>query len=312
MSKPYITVIVLAYNSSRYINEALNSLLEQEILQDFKILISDDCSVDNTQKIIKDYCKKYPDKINAIYNSKNLGISGNLFKTIENVKTKYISLFAADDIITDKFYLRDSFNILEENESLAMTYTNGYGFIHPDKKNSFKYIYEPTKNKFGFTYWAKNNFFIINSHGMLVRRSALPIKFESWMHFSSQEDWLLWFLLLNNGGEVVFQRDKFSTLYRSHSKNYTNSSSLIKRYEGALVLSKNLKNITREKYKTFLNPRPQVYYEKLTYLYLYHRQFLSFSKYFFLFLFRKSSLFKKKKFLKTVIKLGILKHKPDF
>ena len=39
---------------------------------DFEIVIVDNCSTDNTRQLIRDICKKYPNKVKAILNAKNL------------------------------------------------------------------------------------------------------------------------------------------------------------------------------------------------------------------------------------------------
>ena len=62
--KPLITVGIPTYNGSKYISETIDSILIQmEFVPEgfVEILISDNCSDDDTAKIIAGYCKKYPD-----------------------------------------------------------------------------------------------------------------------------------------------------------------------------------------------------------------------------------------------------------
>ena len=58
MQDNLVSVIIPTYNSEKYIDETLNSVLDQTY-RGFEIIIIDDCSKDNTWKIIKEYEKKY-------------------------------------------------------------------------------------------------------------------------------------------------------------------------------------------------------------------------------------------------------------
>ena len=54
-----ITVIVITYNSEKYVEQTLDSIVSQKLNVPFMVFISDDCSSDNTQDIILAY-KKNP------------------------------------------------------------------------------------------------------------------------------------------------------------------------------------------------------------------------------------------------------------
>ena len=59
---PKISVIVPVYNTEKYIAKCLNSILVQQ-MQDFEIIVVNDGSTDNSENVIKDFERKYPDKI---------------------------------------------------------------------------------------------------------------------------------------------------------------------------------------------------------------------------------------------------------
>jgi len=58
-----ISILVLTYNHGRFVRRALDSIVMQKINVPYEIIILDDASTDNTQEIIKEYKKKYPQKI---------------------------------------------------------------------------------------------------------------------------------------------------------------------------------------------------------------------------------------------------------
>jgi len=69
--KPLISVLMPNYNSEKYLNEAIESILNQTY-ENFEFIILDDCSTDNSWKIIQEYAKK-DKRINIFRNEKNLG-----------------------------------------------------------------------------------------------------------------------------------------------------------------------------------------------------------------------------------------------
>jgi len=95
MQSPTVSVLMPAYNSEKYIAEAIESILNQTF-KDFELIVIDDCSKDKTWKIIQKYAKKGK-RIVAVKNTKNLGISDNRNKGISISKGKYIAPLDNDD-----------------------------------------------------------------------------------------------------------------------------------------------------------------------------------------------------------------------
>lgn len=92
---PMISVIMPAYNADKYIAQAIESVLDQTYKQ-FELIIINDCSTDNTGKIISSY-KKKDNRIVVITNKKNLKLARSLNKGISIAKGKYIARMDADD-----------------------------------------------------------------------------------------------------------------------------------------------------------------------------------------------------------------------
>lgn len=102
MKTPKISVIMPNYNCEKYIDKAIESILNQTF-RDFEFIIIDDGSTDNSWNIIQDYAKK-DNRIIAIKNEKNLWVSKTRNKAINISKWEYIALMDSDDIsLTDRF-----------------------------------------------------------------------------------------------------------------------------------------------------------------------------------------------------------------
>ncbi len=103
-----LTVILPFYNNEKYIVKSLSSILNQSY-NNWKLILVDDCSSDNSLKIAKNFLrkKKIPKKkYFFILNRKNLGITKSLNKALKVCRSKYIARADADD-----FYHRDRFKI---------------------------------------------------------------------------------------------------------------------------------------------------------------------------------------------------------
>lgn len=105
---PKVSVLMPNYNCEKYIWEAIESILSQTF-SDFEFIIIDDCSTDNSWKIIQEYVKK-DKRIIAMRNEENLKICKTLNRWIEIAKWEYIARMDSDDIsMKNRFQLQVDF-----------------------------------------------------------------------------------------------------------------------------------------------------------------------------------------------------------
>lgn len=124
ISKPLLSVLLLTYNHEKWIAQSIEGALNQKTNFSIEILIGDDCSTDNTRKIVKEYEEKYPNKVKAFLHEKNLGPplspgKYNYIYTIKASKGKYIALCEGDDYWTDPYKLQKQVDFLEKNSNFV-------------------------------------------------------------------------------------------------------------------------------------------------------------------------------------------------
>lgn len=94
---PKVSVIVPNYNHERFLKKRLDSIYGQSY-QNLEVLLMDDCSTDNSRKILQDYATKYPEKTKLLLNDKN---SGGVFyqwaKGIRNASGELCWIAESDD-----------------------------------------------------------------------------------------------------------------------------------------------------------------------------------------------------------------------
>lgn len=108
MEKKKISVIISIYNTEKYLERCLNSVLGQTY-QNLEILLVDDCSIDNSLKIMEKYAKK-DKRIVILKNEKNIGLAASRNKALDRATGDYIGFIDSDDYIPEDYY-----KILEKN-----------------------------------------------------------------------------------------------------------------------------------------------------------------------------------------------------
>jgi glycosyltransferase involved in cell wall biosynthesis len=92
---PLVSVGVPVYNGARYLTDALEALLAQD-LADFEVIVCDNASEDATGEIASDFAAR-DQRIRYYRNERNLGLSGNFNRTFQLARGKYFKWAAHDD-----------------------------------------------------------------------------------------------------------------------------------------------------------------------------------------------------------------------
>lgn len=121
-----VTIIIPVYNSEKYIGRCLDSVISQSYT-DFKILVVNDGSKDNSQQIINEYKSKYPEKI-ILIEQENKGVAVTRNESIKKAMGKYIMFIDNDDFI-DKDYIKTYISTIEKGDYDAVI----GGYRRPDE-----------------------------------------------------------------------------------------------------------------------------------------------------------------------------------
>lgn len=167
---PAISVIIPIYNAEKYFAACLESILVQT-LQDFEVIVVDDCSTDNSVKIAESYLEKFSRRLRLSRMKKNSG-SGALprNKGLALSRGKYVFFVDADDLITptaleelytsaehfsaDVAFLEKHF---EASADLSEIYTVGKTSGKPtlETENLVERVHALIGEKFFLTPWSK-------------------------------------------------------------------------------------------------------------------------------------------------------------
>lgn len=135
MKKPRISVIIPVYNGEKYVGEAINSVLNQQILP-FEIIVVDDGSTDSTESV----CKSYGDKL--IYlKQENQGAAAARNLGVNKASGAYLAFLDADDIWLPA-RLQDGITALTREDSPSMFFGMIEEFYSPDTDDAFRSRYK--------------------------------------------------------------------------------------------------------------------------------------------------------------------------
>jgi len=99
--QPLVSIVVITYNSSKYVLETLESAKAQSY-QNIELIISDDCSKDDTIEVCQHWLKNNENcfiKAKLIQTPKNTGIASNVNRGVKEAKGEWIKLIAGDDML---------------------------------------------------------------------------------------------------------------------------------------------------------------------------------------------------------------------
>jgi glycosyltransferase involved in cell wall biosynthesis len=117
---PLVSVYCWTYNHKSYIQQCIESILDQETNFPVEIIIHDDASNDGTTDIVKNYVSSYPNVIKAFIQLTNQFSQGKSFHTnlIKQPLGKYVAITDCDDFWTSADKLQLQYDILEMDTSI--------------------------------------------------------------------------------------------------------------------------------------------------------------------------------------------------
>ncbi|MDP4145747.1 MAG: glycosyltransferase [Bacillota bacterium] len=116
-----ISVVMVTYNHEEYLKQAIESILMQQVNFNYEIVIGEDCSPDNSRRILREFENRYPGKFNIVYRNKNIGPTKNLYDLFTKCNGKYVAILEGDDYWTDFNKLKMQVDFMEGQSEYSGT-----------------------------------------------------------------------------------------------------------------------------------------------------------------------------------------------
>lgn len=216
-----VSIITPSYNSSRFISQTIESILSQTYTN-WELLITDDCSTDNTREIVKSYQRKDP-RIKFFQLKENSGPGVARNHSIEMAKGRFIAFCDSDD----RWYpekLEKQLAFMQE-KNCALSYTS---YMVCDENNAIASIVVPFSN---VTYTA-----LKRDNGIGCSTVVYDVNKVGKMYFPDirkRQDWGLWLNILKKV-KVAYGMKEPLAVYRIQETSLSSNKLSLIRYNIAV------------------------------------------------------------------------------
>lgn len=223
--QPLVSVIVPCYNHEMFLDDCLMGIMNQNY-QNIELFICDDNSSDNSFAKIKSYEGKLKERFcNVVIqkNEKNLGVTKNINRMLEDATGEYIKLIASDDVMAeDAIYKMAQF--MEENPKVDVIVANGVKITeqqhYPNYESKDKIYSEQSdfskEGLFERTY-IHNDIF---APGVMMRKRVYE-KYGNYDESVAIEDLEFWLRILKDEQTIFAYLDDILIYYRINQNSMT-------------------------------------------------------------------------------------------
>lgn len=218
-----ISIIIASYNYAQYIEEAVNSVINQTY-QDWELIIVDDGSSDNSVEIIKTYCLK-DSRIKLFQHEKaqNKGLKETLLLGIEHSSGDWIAFLESDD-----FFQQDNLSkkveIIQKYPDVKLIFNKVNFLWDEERKREHQKIFENRQKKLSKMSFPRNMFYDFYIDNMILTFSCVMAEAQILKNadFNSPVDTLLdWWLWIHLAYQNKFYYIKEElTSWRLHKTSY--------------------------------------------------------------------------------------------
>ena len=183
-----VSIITPSYNSSKFIEECIDSVISQTF-KNWEMIIVDDCSNDNSREIIS-YLSTKDERLKSIFLEENVGAAEARNIAIRQSKGKYIAFLDSDDI-WNKNKLEKQITFMNDND-IAFSFTS-YQPISEVGEAKYSVIKAP--DKMSYHSYLKNT--IIGCLTVIIDKEKTG-DFQM-PNIRSSHDMALWLLIMRRG-----------------------------------------------------------------------------------------------------------------
>jgi len=179
--QPLVSIVVITYNSSKYIVETLESAKAQTH-QEIELIVSDDCSTDNTVEICQEWISKNRlrfVRVELLSVLKNTGIPANCNRGAKMARGTWLKFIAGDDVLCSNC-IKDNIEFVKSN-SLVRIVSSRIIYIDQDSRlieNVYDEYLNLRKHYFALDHKEQLRFYVriplfLNSPTFFINRDAL-------------------------------------------------------------------------------------------------------------------------------------------
>lgn len=175
-----LSILVPVYNTEKYIQRCLDSILIEEVLDDIEVILVNDGSKDNSLRILNEYKKKHPNSV-IVIDKENGGHGSTINAGLKIASGKYFRVVDSDDWVKSTDFISFVKNLKNEDVDLIVTnYKKEFIFNSTSESIEWKKLKENITynfNEFNLELLEKDYFVMANStyRTEILRQSNLKL-----------------------------------------------------------------------------------------------------------------------------------------
>ncbi len=217
-----VTVIVTTYNDERYIAQAIESILAQDVDFECEIVIIDDCSTDRTRDILRGYHRLHSRTVRLVLEDHNRNDDTAWLRELLRAQSTYIALLDGDDYWTSPTKLQKQVEFLDTHPECVTCFHNMSCVYEDASKDLHNSNPQSQKTLSSLDDLWQGNF--IPTSSTVVRRIAIAA-LPDWLATTALSDWAFHILTARYGG--IGYLDEVLGVYRQHGSGVWNRLSRI-------------------------------------------------------------------------------------
>lgn len=228
---PLLSVCIRSYCQEKFIKKALDSVLAQQTSFPFEIIVSDDCSTDDTRHILQEYEQQFPQIIRLILGDVNVGGPNNLRRVIEASSAKYVTCLDGDDYYLCRDKLQKQVDFLESHFEYSACFHNTLN-VSADGVSLGNFNPTDFHAIHGAQEFIRENWFV-PIHSAVIRREY--IEFPDWYDRVMNDDYVVHLMVVRHG--AYYYMPDVMAAYRHHNDEISLA------YKNKILINTQLRNI---------------------------------------------------------------------
>lgn len=225
-NNPLVSIVVITYNSSKYVLETLESAKNQTY-QNIELIVTDDCSKDDTVAVCRRWLEKNEGRFvrtKLIASSVNTGIPANCNRGYKEAKGEWIKGIAGDDALYNEA-IECYISFIRDNPNCELCHSNMDFYSRTLKKENFQFTHSKFPRSFISRSPSSQKQFkdlmfsaVIAAPTVLIRKELYEKVGGFPLTIRNCEDWPMW-LTVTHLNHSFFYIDKSLVKYRCYSES---------------------------------------------------------------------------------------------
>ncbi len=243
-----VSALITTFNHERFVADAIEGFLMQEVTFPCELIIADDCSTDATRDVIRRYWQRHTDRICVLLNRRNIGVRRTFARAYDACRGQYVATLDGDDYWTSAHKLQSQADLLDRHPDYALCFHSAT--MTWDDGSQEPIVYRPPciRETYMLEDLLEGNF--IAACSPMYRREVLR-KYPSWHFLMPIRDWTQHVLHAQHG--TIGYIDEPMAVYRQHNAGVYSMSPATDKIKVAIDMLRRFRCVMARRYRGTIN-----------------------------------------------------------